>query len=224
MFDQLQPKPVRPSRTQYASLLTHVAILAWLVHVPAPRILAPSSMRSGVRGGSVAQLYWPDQAFANAKSGIERSPSAARQQASHSARLRWKPSAKSSPLSSAPSLNASTDSPGSAKADAAALPAGSSYGSASMGAADGHEIRPALWASGTDPVLDVPRNLEGNEIVEITIDEQGNVIETHVLQSLGPQIDAKVVAALENWHFHPATRDGMPIASKQDVYYHFPRS
>jgi hypothetical protein len=42
-----------------------------------------------------------------------------------------------------------------------------------------------------------------------------------VVQSLGPAIDAKVLAALENWRFRPATRDGVPIPSKQDVVYHF---
>jgi hypothetical protein len=41
------------------------------------------------------------------------------------------------------------------------------------------------------------------------------------VQSLGPAIDAKVMAALENWRFRPATRDGVPIPSKQDVVYHF---
>jgi hypothetical protein len=41
------------------------------------------------------------------------------------------------------------------------------------------------------------------------------------VQSLGPAIDEKVLAALENWHFHPATRDGVPTPSKQDVVYHF---
>jgi hypothetical protein len=34
-------------------------------------------------------------------------------------------------------------------------------------------------------------------------------------------IDQKVLLALESWHFHPATRDGIPIPSKQDVHYHF---
>jgi hypothetical protein len=42
-----------------------------------------------------------------------------------------------------------------------------------------------------------------------------------VVQSLRPAIDAKVLAALESWHFLPATRDGVAIPSKQDVYYHF---
>ena len=31
------------------------------------------------------------------------------------------------------------------------------------------------------------------------------------------------VEALDNWRFRPATRNGVAIASKQDVYYHFPR-
>ena len=58
-------------------------------------------------------------------------------------------------------------------------------------------------------------------VVEITIDESGNIVARTVVQSLGAAIDEKVLAALENWRFHPATRDGVPIPSKQDVVYHF---
>jgi hypothetical protein len=36
-----------------------------------------------------------------------------------------------------------------------------------------------------------------------------------------PAIDQKVLLALETWRFRPATRDGIPIPSKQDVHYHF---
>jgi hypothetical protein len=32
-----------------------------------------------------------------------------------------------------------------------------------------------------------------------------------------------VLEALENWRFRPATRNGIAIPSKQDVFYHFPR-
>jgi len=42
-----------------------------------------------------------------------------------------------------------------------------------------------------------------------------------VLQSLGSKLDEKVMAALEQWHFHPATRNGVAIASKQDAIFHF---
>jgi hypothetical protein len=38
---------------------------------------------------------------------------------------------------------------------------------------------------------------------------------------MGPKLDEKFLAALENWHFQPATRNGVAIASKQDAIFHF---
>jgi protein TonB len=64
---------------------------------------------------------------------------------------------------------------------------------------------------------------QGDVIVEVTIDEQGSIVQKLVLHSLGPAIDDRVLAALEKWHFSPASKNGVPIPSKQDVYYHFPR-
>jgi len=65
--------------------------------------------------------------------------------------------------------------------------------------------------------------IQGDVVIEITIDDAGNIVEMKVVRSLGTVIDQKVLAALRNWRFRPATRDGAAIASKQDVYYHFPR-
>jgi protein TonB len=62
---------------------------------------------------------------------------------------------------------------------------------------------------------------EGNVVVEITIDERGEIVGKSVLESAGAALDHKVLAALENWHFHPATRNGVAIASKQDAIFHF---
>jgi hypothetical protein len=42
------------------------------------------------------------------------------------------------------------------------------------------------------------------------------------VQSVAPDVDQKVLAALENWQFTPATQDGRAIASQQYVYFHFP--
>jgi TonB family protein len=61
----------------------------------------------------------------------------------------------------------------------------------------------------------------GNEVIEITIDERGEIVNKTVLQSLGADIDTKCLTALDNWHFHPATRNGSPIASKQDAIFPF---
>jgi protein TonB len=94
----------------------------------------------------------------------------------------------------------------------------------SEGASAGEEIRPALPAVTSEPHVD-PEDLrgigEGNVVVEITIDEGGTIVNKSVVQSMGPAIDGRVLAALENWRFRPATRDGVPIPSKQDVVYHF---
>ena len=59
-------------------------------------------------------------------------------------------------------------------------------------------------------------------VVEVTIDAQGNVTETKVLQPFGYGIEDKVLAVLRNWRFRQATMDGVPIPSQQDVYFHFP--
>ena len=104
-------------------------------------------------------------------------------------------------------------------------PAGSLYGSLAYGESDGSEVRPAIRVSGSEPAVnefDLAGLKEGNIIVEVTIDERGNITQKMVLQSLNPAIDQKVLAALEDWHFLPALRDGDAISSKQDVYYHFP--
>ena len=61
----------------------------------------------------------------------------------------------------------------------------------------------------------------GDVIVEITIDEQGNVVKTAVLKGIRNDLDQKVIATLQNWRFKPATQDGVPIPSQQDVHFHF---
>ena len=102
--------------------------------------------------------------------------------------------------------------------------AGSLYGSLSYGTLTGPEIRPALPIVSPDPVFasDVA-GIQGDVIVEVTIDEQGTIVQKVVLHSLGPAVDDRVLAALEKWQFTPASKNGVPIPSKQDVYYHFPR-
>jgi len=101
--------------------------------------------------------------------------------------------------------------------------AGQLYGTLNRGQLYGEEIRPALPIQTSDPVVwpwQLP-DVAGNEVIEITIDERGDITAKKVLQSLGPDIDTKCLAALENWRFHPATRNGSPIPSKQDAIFPF---
>jgi len=103
--------------------------------------------------------------------------------------------------------------------------AGSTSGSSFDGLATGDEVKPALPSIFPDlriPRSELPSGVQGDVIVEITIDTQGNVVEAKLLQGLGHGVDEKVIAVLHDWHFRPATRNGVAIASKQDVHYHFP--
>jgi len=102
---------------------------------------------------------------------------------------------------------------------------GSRRGSALDGPAFGDEVKPALPLDFQEPRIhrsELPTGLQGDVIVEITIDEQGKVIQERLLQGLGHGIDEKVIAAVHDWHFRPATRNGVAIPSKHDVHFHFP--
>src|ERR1700723_2670664 len=84
-------------------------------------------------------------------------------------------------------------------------------------------MRPVLI---TTPMPDLrsepPRDLVGDVVIVVTIDSQGNVVETKVVQTVGHGIDEKIEATVRRWHFQPATLDGAPVASHVDVHFHFP--
>jgi periplasmic protein TonB len=194
-------------------LALHVLVLACVLYRPSPKILSPSSVIAGAYGGSVTHLYWPSQP-------ADVASHAARRRAHAKLVFHRRPKIAPTPPE-IPDTN-----PAATEAKAANGPAaGTPYGSSEIGSSSGDEIRPALPVSTADPVVsqaDMRNGSQGNEVVEITIDERGSIVNKIVLQSLGPAIDAKVLAALENWRFRPATRNGVAIPSKQDVYYHFP--
>lgn len=103
--------------------------------------------------------------------------------------------------------------------------AGSENGSAYDGLASGDEVKPALPVAFQDlkiPRSELPSGIQGDVIVEITIDAQGSVVEERLLQGLGHGVDDRVIAVLRDWRFHPATRNGVAIPSKHDVHFHFP--
>jgi protein TonB len=102
---------------------------------------------------------------------------------------------------------------------------GSENGSAYDGLASGEEVKPALPVAFQDlkiPRSELPSGIQGDVIVEITIDAQGAVVEERLLQGLGHGVDERVIAVLRDWRFRPATRNGVAIPSKHDVHFHFP--
>ena len=103
--------------------------------------------------------------------------------------------------------------------------AGSRLGTSLDGLTEGEEIKPGFAISFTDPRVsrwELPSGLQGEVIVELTIDAQGNVVEEKLLQGLGHGVDEKIMATLRDWRFRPATRNGVAIPFKYDAHFHFP--
>jgi TonB family protein len=103
--------------------------------------------------------------------------------------------------------------------------AGSPLGTMIDGPISGHEVHVAYPVVFPDPPVarsQLPPNLSGDVVIEVTIDSAGNVIGTRIVEAIGHGIDEKIEATLRQWHYQPATLDGVPVASRHDVHFHFP--
>ena len=230
MFAQLNPaSPRRQLWLRIGSLAVHGLLLAWWLHVPNPQLLSAVSVASGQNGTSVTRLYWSskspdDSSQSSSDSATERY----RHQRLGHEKLTWKSPAQLAKLAAPQNPLAPTDAEDNSKTQTLSAlghgaQAGPLYGTLNRGPLSGDEIRPALPVTTFDPVAypwELPDS-EGNVVVEIVIDEHGDIVAKTVLQSLGPKLDEKVLLALQNWHFQPATRNGSPIPSKQDAIFHF---
>jgi hypothetical protein len=229
MFAQLNPTTGRRQRwLRNGSLLFHALILAWILHEPEPILLNPISVALGRDGKAVTRLYWEsktpdDSSHSSSDSATERY----RHQRLGHEKLTWNPPpqlAKSAPQ--IPIARTETHDKSESQTLSAlghGTQAGLPYGTLTNGQFYGDELRPALPITTSDPVVypwELPESA-GNEVIEITIDERGEIVRKVVLQSLGSSIDNRCLAALENWHFHPATHNGSPIPSKQDAIFPF---
>jgi hypothetical protein len=217
MFEQSNAATARRQRTLLAaSVGVHAVILAWLLHAPEPRLLTPVSVALGQNGTSVTRLFWSSK---NPDDSSHSSSDLATERYRHQRlgqKLSWKAPAQLSKLTApqVPVARAEQQDKSETQTLSAlghGAQAGLPYGTLTRGQLYGDEIV-FPWQLPTAP---------GNEVIEITIDERGEIVSKTVLQSLGPEIDSKCLAALENWHFRPATRNGSPIPSKQDAIFPF---
>jgi TonB family protein len=230
MFAQLNPgTSARQRRVLAGSFALHGLLIAWLLHTPEPQLLNVSSIAVGHNGKVLARLYFPTRSpDESTTSSPDRATEIYRHQRLGHEKLTWKPTSTEPKLSLPPTLFARSGAEDNSRTVTLSklghgAPAGLPYGSLPGGPIYGDEIRPALPVATSDPVVypwQRPES-EGRVIIEITIDERGEIVRKTVLQSLGPAIDNQCLAALENWHFQPATHNGVPIPSKQDAIFPF---
>jgi TonB family protein len=228
MFNQLSSESTNQRRVLAGSLVFHAFLLIWLLHVQEPQLLTASSIAIGHNGKLLTQIYFPSATpDDSSKSSPDRATESYRHQRLGHEKLILKQNSAQAKLSlpQAPAPSSAQD-----KSEVATLsklghgaPAGLPYGSLPGGPVYGDEIRPALPITTVDPVVypwELP-DAEGNVVVEITIDERGEIVRKNILRSMGDKLDQKFLAALDSWHFQPAMHNGIAIASKQDAIFHY---
>ena len=63
----------------------------------------------------------------------------------------------------------------------------------------------------------------GDVILDAVIDEHGKISALTLLKGLGDPIDKNVMATVEQWSYTPAMKDGVPVASEQELHFHYER-
>jgi TonB family protein len=218
VFTGLQPTSsgFQRHRAVAVSVAAHLAVLAVLAfHNPRVIDLTPAWLAYGEGAHSYKLVYL-------APGANENVPPDAAKLLFPPRTSKARPSPRSQPLKTAPE-------PQQVTADAEAgdhnSRAGSPLGTMIDGPITGHEVHVAYPVVYPDPPVDraeLPRDLQGDVVIEVTIDSQGNVVETKIVQAIGHGIDEKIEATLRRWHYQPATLDGTPVASRHDVHFHFP--
>jgi protein TonB len=211
MFTE-EPKSKRSSTPLIGSIVFHVVLLALLIWKPLPHYIKTESALHGMGGTSHGTVYLK-------YGGAQKVKKAADVDDVQRAHLHL-PKRRAAKVEEAPAPAMAT-----ALTPTSNGTAGTANGTLAYGYADGHEVRPAYPVVYPDPVVAravCPPGLKGDVIVEVTIDDKGNIVSTRLLSGLGHGVDERVVAVVQNWRYFPATRDGLPIPSQQDVHFHFP--
>ena len=100
-------------------------------------------------------------------------------------------------------------------------------GNASEGSIGDGDISIALVQFHPRPQPDLstlPAGGSGDIVLDALIDAQGRITHLTVSKSLGPTVDQQVVATVQQWTFTPATRNGTPIPSEQEILFHYERA
>src|SRR5215475_395560 len=217
MFGEVHPveERLRNHRAVGASVLAHLGLLIGiLVYHPPSILLTPVWLANGQGTKSYHVIYAPRDGEDDPD---QQKAVLVRKVLPKSKLKRPKPSSLTPPTDH-------IELPADAIASDFNSRAGRALGTVIDGPIEGHEVHIAYPVIFPDPLVarsDVS-GLAGDVIVEVTIDSQGNVVETKVVQAIGHGIDEKIVAALRQWRYQPATLDGVPVASKHDVHFHFP--
>jgi periplasmic protein TonB len=110
-----------------------------------------------------------------------------------------------------------TTSPASAQPDSAA-------GADSLGSGNINIALVSYFPTPKPDLSTLPRGTKGDVILDIVIDTTGKIADIKMTSGLGHGIDENVIATVQQWTFRPATKDGQPVASEQELHFHYEKA
>jgi protein TonB len=190
------------SRWVATSIALHLSVLGLLLYTRPPQLM-PVEMPGDRTGHLLSLTYSPGN---SAPSSTLQAPA--------------RPAMKAVPTKSIAAPNPSPSAP--------AAPAASTSTAAATGAdalGDG-DTTLALVVSHPPPHPDLaqlPAGTRGDVIVDVVIDKTGRIAKFTMTHGLGHGVDESVLATIQQWTFQPATRNGVPVASEQELLFHYER-
>jgi len=198
--------PHRMPKYAAASALLHLLLIVALVHQSASWV-APIRLPGSPRGTNLLLTYSPGRAPLQTSAP---NPKAQPKQAESTTPLPTLPTPKLKEAAASSNAN----SPASTQPDSAA-------GADSLGSGNINIALVSYFPTPKPDLSTLPRGTKGDVILDIVIDTTGKIADIKMTCGLGHGIDENVIATVQQWTFHPATKDGQPVASEQELHFHY---
>jgi protein TonB len=198
--------PQRTSKHIVGSVSVHLLLLAAIIHRSAPWV-APIRLPGSQHGSNLLLAYLPGRAPAQSTAANPKTQPKPADSKSPTPTL---PKPKTKPTDSSPNTNSpATDHPDSAT------------GADALGSGNIDIALASYFPTPKPDLSSLPRGTKGDVILDIVIDATGKISDLKITSGLGHGIDETVIATVQQWTFHPATRDGQPVASEQELHFHY---
>jgi protein TonB len=191
------------------SATLHLLVVGLLLHHTAAWI-APIRLPGSEHGANLLLTYSPGRAPVRATA-----PNPKTQPKKATAPTPLPPTHTPTPEPSTTSPN--SQSPASAQPDSAA-------GADSLGSGNINIALATYFPPPKPDLSTLPRGTKGDVILDVVIDSAGKIADIKMTSGLGHGIDENVIATVQQWTFHPATKDGQPVASEQELHFHYEKA
>ena len=191
-------------RWMTASVMVHGCVLAALLYVRSPQ-LSPVERPGDAAGHLLSLVYAPGMSAPAAKLQSPKAPP----------RKPTPPSIIPTPTPAPPVVTAA--------ATAATSSPDASSGVDALGDGDTTVALLVVHPSPKPDLSQLPKGTSGDVIVDVVIDKTGRIAKFTMTKGLGHGVDDTVLATIQQWTFQPATRNGQPVASEQELLFHYVR-